>query len=366
MVKKPTPLLPLAPPPPPTPIQQTATPAPPSSTQLQQPHQQAISSGVCAIPSSSGVGTKLHTSPAPAVIGARSVTHIAAAVAGVVTKAIVVPVSHTFATSNFKFHYNKHQAPDRQHKLWVAVDSMLVAYCRHRNIPNQFGDDFGRRLERGAFLNAHELLDDVPAACERLWTSVETMCPGHPLELCSILNAVIREDIDEQVAHAAVLVRGINQLCVTRSRPGGIPFPPGGETWRGGGFDDTHRAFFAVGTLYRAPGFVASSFDQEKAFEFLYRAVHHSNRPGVLWTIRVDPRGETSLRYRCKQANLVMRRAPGVPDEQEYLFAPYSAFRVVEVHWEQNPDDRTPHRIVVEAIIDNRDAPEDIMLAPWF
>jgi hypothetical protein len=39
---------------------------------------------------------------------------------------------------------------------------------------------------------------------------------------------------------------------------------------------------------------------------------------------------------------------------------------VVEVQWSNTPDDRTPHRIVINAVVDNRDAPEDVPLAPWY
>lgn len=272
----------------------------------------------------------------------------------------------TFATSNFKRHFDNAEAPTLQHVLLGALHAMLDAYSRRRNIPAAATLDFFRRLERGAFANVDEMLKDVPSACERLWTSKETMCPAHDLELCSVLNAVLRDDNDDEVTHAAVLVRGINRLCITRNRPNGVPFPPDGVTHRGGGFNDDHKVFFTPGKVYRVPGFVASSFDLNSCDYFLYRAVHEGNRPGVIWTIRVDPRGETQFRYKCKQANLVTKRAPGVPEEQEYLFAPFSAFEVVEVQWSNTPDDRTPHRIVINAVVDNRDAPEDVPLAPWY
>ena len=60
------------------------------------------------------------------------------------------------------------------------------------------------------------------------------------------------------------------------------------------------------------------------------------------------------------------KRALGVLDEMEYLFAPFSAFKVTAVEWSDRPDDRTPHRITLEAYTDNRDAPEDLPLAPWY
>ena len=43
-------------------------------------------------------------------------------------------------------------------------------------------------------------------------------------------------------------------------------------TLSGGGFDDAHRGFFTVGKKYRVPGFLATSFSEDKAEEFLYRA----------------------------------------------------------------------------------------------
>ena len=44
-----------------------------------------------------------------------------------------------------------------------------------------------------------------------------------------------------------------------------------------------------------------------------------------------------------------------VPEEAEYLFAPYSVFTVVDVTWSPTPDDRTPHRVTLQALTDNRE-----------
>ena len=77
-----------------------------------------------------------------------------------------------------------------------------------------------------------------------------------------------------------------------------LPFPPGGDTYRGGGFDDAHRDFFTVGKQYRVPGFLATSFSKAKAEEFQRRAEKPTSpggprRQSVLWTVHVDPEGET-------------------------------------------------------------------------
>jgi hypothetical protein len=42
----------------------------------------------------------------------------------------------------------------------------------------------------------------------------------------------------------------------------------------------------------------------------------------VHWIVHFDPRGEHTLRYRCKNVNLVEKTVKGVEDELEYLFVP--------------------------------------------
>ena len=141
----------------------------------------------------------------------------------------------------------------------------------------------------------------------------------------------------------------------------------------------------------------------------------NSGHPAVKWCIKVDPRGdrnhaEYSFTHRCKHVSLVekarlphviprilvlqpfalpcsalasfvvfwvqahrphaaaqpVQAAVGVPAEQEFLFAPYSAFTVVAVHWSDTPDDATPHRIVLSAATDNRRVQTpNLPLAPW-
>ena len=74
--------------------------------------------------------------------------------------------------------------------------------------------------------------------------------------------------------------------------------------------------------------------------------------------MRIDP-----VR-KCVHVNLVTKRVPGLPDEQEYLFAPYSAFTVLSARWNAGTV-AAPHEIELLAAVDNREAPEDLPLAPW-
>jgi hypothetical protein len=54
-----------------------------------------------------------------------------------------------------------------------------------------------------------------------------------------------------------------------------------------------------------------------------------------------------------------------VPGEEEYLFAAFSVFTVCEVVWSADPTTQNPHRITIEAAIDNLLETENLPLAPW-
>ena len=77
----------------------------------------------------------------------------------------------------------------------------------------------------------------------------------------------------------------------------------------------------------------------------------------VRWVIRFDPK------LKCVHVNLVTKRVPGLADEHEYLFAPYSAFTVIKSTWNEGTD-ASPHVIELMAAADNKLQPEDLPLAP--
>ena len=65
---------------------------------------------------------------------------------------------------------------------------------------------------------------------------------------------------------------------------------------------------------------------------------------------------------KCNHVNLV--RKTNVPGEEEYLFAPYSAFTVMSARWNAGTT-AAPHEIELLAAADNQEEPEDLPLAPW-
>ena len=174
----------------------------------------------------------------------------------------------------------------------------------------------------------------------------------------------------------AALTRGINALCVQGRNEAAVAFPRDGEVYRGTGFDDAHKDFFTVGRAYRVPGFLATSFSEATATEFMRRAARaqaHGHQ-AVLWVVRVDPAGEHDMTKRCKHVNFVTHAL--VAGESEYLFTAYSIFTVRSVTWGR---DGAPHRIELDAASDNRVeaeggegrwatpiASEELPLAPWY
>jgi hypothetical protein len=119
-----------------------------------------------------------------------------------------------------------------------------------------------------------------------------------------------------------------------------------------GGFDDRYCSFCVSGRQFRQPAYLATSFSRAGA-GFLARSGSASK---VLWLVRIDP-----LR-KCVHVNLVKRS--NVPGEEEYLFAPYSAFTVVKVSWNAGTTE-DPHVVELLAAVDNKEAPEGLPLAPW-
>jgi hypothetical protein len=190
--------------------------------------------------------------------------------------------------------------------------------------------------------------DQVAQAAHRLWTCAARLHAGGP-EFCSILNFACMND--RCARPLAVLARAVNQLCVDQRNP---IHPTEYRAFRGGGFKEASRCFFETGKRFRQPAFLPTSFSYGVAKKFLPRRT--PARSVIMWEIRIyRDRG-------CRHVNLVANSVVD-DDEQEYLFAPYSVFEVHDVKWAQGTV-HNPHRVVLTAAVDNKDAPEDLPLAP--
>ena len=287
-----------------------------------------------------------------------------------------------FETSNFKRHYEYAAIVPITHAAHVLtkLNEFVFRFYHVKGLTTPLHNaavrDFLTTLEHrvaplvvaagGPLANA--LLSEAGATAELLWTADNKMegMGSHAKELCSLINAAIREDHPELAAATAGIVRAINSLCLegrVAAAAGSIAgrFPADGITFRGGDFDDAHQNFFTVGKCYRVPGFLATSFSQAKAHEFIFTNAEAMGKQGILWVVHVDPAGAHNASRRCKHVNFV--RNSLVPGEEEYLFTAYSVFTVRAVVWGA---DGTVHRVELDASLDNALEREHLPLAPWY
>lgn len=228
-----------------------------------------------------------------------------------------------FYSSRYRDWYNQAVVPGPL-ELGADLKDLLRAYCSSEGIEwdgDGGGDDFFRVLQRDSLQHGEELADheQIKFAAQRMWTSPRQL---RGREFCSIINHALRDDEEEMIRPLASIARAINKLCVhdvgRESFYAEQNHPPDYICYRGGGFDDRHQAFFTVEHTpkkYRQPCYLATSFSQQTADDFMGRAAaNNSNLSVVRWLIRIDP-----VRL-CRHANLVKRS--NVEGEEEYLFPP--------------------------------------------
>ena len=110
------------------------------------------------------------------------------------------------------------------------------------------------------------------------------------------------------------------------------------------------------------PGYLATSFSEGVAYVFLYNKFAEGKTP-VKWIVEMDPRGRDDPVFKCKQVNFVDTNTLG---EEEFLFAPYSVFTVLDVCVPTHPSDDEPVVVRVQAAVDNLKEDEGLDLAPWY
>lgn len=290
----------------------------------------------------------------------------------VLPEAPVVPLNErTFATSNYKKLYLGSKVPDFQHEVLSAVHNVSSLYAIRLNPTQDQGEvmkhvtKFMEKIQTDAFQNIDELEKDVSSTAEYLWTSGKTHQVFNNRELCSILNAVIRDDVEQEVEAAVAFIRGLNSRRIVRMKGASLneqAFPLNGKTWRGGGFNDEHRPFFnrLKRQKYRVPGFLATSNDKMVAFEFAFKA--DKTKPCVMWCIKFDPKGKHNHKFRVKHMTFVSKSL--IPGEGEYLFAPYSVFKLLSIKWSAELSE--PHEITIRPALDNKIEEEHLPLTPWY
>ncbi|KAK3269657.1 hypothetical protein CYMTET_21915 [Cymbomonas tetramitiformis] len=278
---------------------------------------------------------------------------------------LALPFIRTFRTSQYKHHYDSYIIPLAMDECALStanaalemVKRFLKCYLNWLGLPMEVVDE---RITTFSTSLGNDLLEacGVGQAClvqqlssldivfQRLWTSGKKVnvapkdAASYEQELCSLINNAIRSDAEEVIEVTAQLARNINKPLVTIPRQNGVPnkLPANLSDcsmdhsdscyvcWRGGGFgrEPLLREFFKEGKEYRAPMFLATSFKKRTALNFMRRCAEDTD--AILWTVHV-PDGCRNVSY-LPQSNI--QDENGVATEDEYLFVPYSAFKVLQ------------------------------------
>jgi len=115
-----------------------------------------------------------------------------------------------------------------------------------------------------------------------------------------------------------------------------------------------HQKFFRKGLKFRAPPVLPTSHTKSIAQRFARNSSPRLEK--IIWTFKFPDL--------CSHVNCINRRAPGVPAEDEWLFAAYSAFEVLEAKWNAGTD-RDPHEVELRVMPDNIDESEVLPCSPW-
>ena len=293
---------------------------------------------------------------------------------------LLPPPARTLATSAFLRIYSAPATkPSKHFQLEAAVHGLITWHAGRAGLSASEADAFYAQIRTNALTAAmgagsdSELLQPelLMFIAVRLWTSADTLGSR---EFCSLLNEALRNDDADAIADATVITHALNAFCVTRRSHGSpVRWPPEHVTYRGTAMPRIFKEFFTVGKKYRAPMFVATSFREAVAGNFLMRLPPPANdqtpplQEPTLWCFHFNSNLPES--ERCMQGKLIDRNDGTVGEELEFLFSPYSVFTVRDVSWHARPLVNEyvtqPHVIDVDVASDNKREPKDLPLAPW-
>jgi hypothetical protein len=202
------------------------------------------------------------------------------------------PLPRTLLSSNFRREHAAAECPELQHQLFSSMHSLIGDMCTLHKQPAAAGKELFVRLQGESFENPKELLSEIQVAASRIWTSTQKLQgagvdKAFNVEFCSLLNRALRDDDAQLMPHLVVIVRAINALCIVRRESASLKFPPNAMSHRGGALPQQHHHFFTVGKKYRVPMYLATSFSEDKAYEFWCLALCFPplfRRPPHLWS----------------------------------------------------------------------------------
>lgn len=213
----------------------------------------------------------------------------------------------------------------------------------------------------------HEALSPEQLA-SMMWTADDlkgktAMVDGKNREMCWMMNYAIRIQNRSLLKAMAPLSRALTAFTapdVDRSGEA-IKTPP---LLRGGGFNAAWKAWFNshLDQVARVPAFWPTTNTEAVAKSFRRRAQADGHEP-ILWRINVD---EDKGCYHVQQIkHSLVYNGEFNPSETEYLFAPFSPFKIVSVNFKSDPTVDDPHEITVYAMPDGKHVPDTVELFPW-
>jgi hypothetical protein len=109
----------------------------------------------------------------------------------------------TFSSSRFKSSYADSVPPQKYLELFASLDGFISAYCKHHGLPAEEATSFFNRLSEHAMLRPEEVVRNVNAAAQRLWTSPLKRAPRTPLR--ALLNDEQVDSRGRRSSHAALV-----------------------------------------------------------------------------------------------------------------------------------------------------------------
>ena len=178
------------------------------------------------------------------------------------------------ATSKWLAKYDSQKevvelSPIMQHHFLSAVDSFIHKFSAWKQQPKSIADRFYSSMEREACGKA---AGSVGETATRMWTSALQLeiGPGVGIEFCTMINEAMRLDLADMMAEVALINCAMNDMLVSRRAEalGPATFPSNAMSHRGGGFNLAHKDFFSVKKKFRVPHPLATSGNEDVAYDF--------------------------------------------------------------------------------------------------
>jgi len=214
------------------------------------------------------------------------------------------------------------------------------------------------------------IMQSVTLVVVYCWTSGES--DRSEREFCSYLQEATRLDLDDCMQAVAQLWRTINLHVVApreRTKHGlksQISWPQDFLLHRGSRLPEKHLQWFVDAAkevkIFRNKSAIATTKIKHKAIDFMHEYSYPKDDDSchrAYWVFHLDPE------QKCKHVNC-LEGMTLVPEEEEFLFPPYSAFQMKSITWTL-----THWTIEVTVLHDNKSqtdggpVPNFSPLAPW-